>query len=238
MSEPHILIIDDHRDIGRTLAAYLREHDMRASEASDAAAGRVSLATNLIDLLVLDIMMSDEDRLSLCRHVRETHDTSVILSIAAIDQADRIVGLAIGADDYVAKPFNPCELLARMKNGLQRAKSRPRKSEVAAKRYAFDRWILDTVRHEQVGHDGIAVVLSTAQFRRLVVLLQRPRLALARDQLLDLTGGHGSQRFDRSIDSPISRVRHKIEWGPAAPQTIKTIRGGGYQFAVDVQVVR
>jgi two-component system, OmpR family, response regulator len=234
MSDPHILIIDDHGDIRRTLAAYLRENGMRASEVSDAA-GRVSLATNPIDLLVLDVMMFDEDGLSMCRHVRETHDASVILSTAAIDQADRIVGLAIGADDYVAKLFNPCELLTRMKNGLQRAKSRPRKSEVAVKRYAFDRWILDTVRHGQVGRDGIAVMLSAAQFRRLVVLPEQPRPALTRDQLLDLTSGHGSQRLDRSIDNPISRARHKIEWGPATPQTIKTVRSDG--LAVD-EVVR
>jgi two-component system OmpR family response regulator len=144
MSEPHILIIGDHRDIRGTLAAYLREHGMRASEVSDAAAGRITLATNTIDLIALDSMMSSEDGLSLCRHVGETHDASVILSAAVIDQADRIVGLEIGVDDDVAKPFNPCELLARRKNGLRRAKSLPRKSEVAVKRYTFDRWILDT----------------------------------------------------------------------------------------------
>jgi two-component system, OmpR family, response regulator len=235
MTELHILVVDDHRDIREPLAAYLRKHGICVSQAADAKAARASLAKNAIDLIVLDIMMPGEDGLSLCRHIREVYDTPVILLTAKTDQTDRIVGLEIGADDYVAKPFNPRELLARVRNVLRRANSRPRKREAAAKRYAFDQWILDTGRRELIGRDGIAVVLSTAEFRLLVALLERPRLVLTRDQLLDLTRGRGSQPCDRSIDNQISRLRRKIERDPAAPQLIKTVWGDGYQFAADVQ---
>jgi two-component system, OmpR family, response regulator len=235
MSEPHILAVDDHHDIREPLAAYLRKHAMPVSQATDAAAARASLAKNTIDLIVLDIMMPGEDGLSLCRHMRETHDTSVVLVTATADQVDRIVGLEIGADDYVAKPFNSRELLARVKNVPRCARSLPSEREVTAKRYAFDRWILDTRRRELTGRDGIAAVLSTAQFRLLVALLERRRLVLTRDQLRELTSGRASQPFDHSIDNHISRLRRKIERDPAAPRLIKTVWGDGYQFAVDVQ---
>jgi two-component system, OmpR family, response regulator len=237
MSEPHVLVVDDHRDIREPLAVYLRKHGMRVSLAADAAAARAILAKHAIDLIVLDIMMPGEDGLSLCRHVRETLDAPIILLTAMTDDTDRIVGLEIGADDYVAKPFNPRELLARVKNVLRRADSLPKKREAPASRYAFDRWILDTGRRELTGQDGIAVVLSTAEFRLLIALVERPRLVLTRDQLLDLTSGRDTQPFDRSIDNQISRLRRKVEQDPANPQLIKTIWGDGYQFAADVRQV-
>ena len=237
MSEPHILVVDDHRDIREPLAAYLRKHGMRVSQAADAAAARASLAKQAIDLIVLDIMMPGEDGLSLCRYVREAHDIPVILLTAMADETDRIVGLEVGADDYVVKPFNPRELLARVKNVLRRTNSLPRKREAAAKRYAFDRWMFDTGRRELTGCEGIAVVLSTAEFRLLVALVERPRLVLTRDQLLDLTSGRGAQPFDRSIDYQISRLRRKIELDPGDPHLIKTVWGDGYQFAADVREV-
>ncbi len=237
MSEPHILVVDDHRDIREPLAAYLRKHGMRVSQAADAAATRASLVKQAIDLIVLDIMMPGEDGLSLCRYVREAHDIPVILLTAMADETDRIVGLEVGADDYVVKPFNPRELLARVKNVLRRTNSLPRKREAAAKRYAFDRWMFDTGRRELTGCEGIAVVLSTAEFRLLVALVERPRLVLTRDQLLDLTSGRGAQPFDRSIDNQISRLRRKIELDPADPHLIKTVWGDGYQFAADVREV-
>jgi two-component system, OmpR family, response regulator len=234
MSEPHVLVVDDHSEIREPLAAYLNMHGMRVSQAADAAAARASLAKQAIDLIVLDIMMPGEDGLSLCRHVREAHDTPVILLTAMTDETDRIVGLEIGADDYVTKPFNPRELLARVKNVLRRSNSLPKKRGAAAKRYTFDRWVLDTGRHELTGDDGVAVVLSAAEFRLLVVLLERPRLVLTRDQLVDLTSGRDAQLFDRSVDNQISRLRRKIERDPGAPQLIKTVWGDGYQLAADV----
>jgi two-component system, OmpR family, response regulator len=186
---------------------------------------------------VLDIMMPGEDGLSLWQHVREAYDTPVILLTAMTDDTDRIVGLEIGADDYVTKPSNPRELLARLKNVLRQANCLPRKREVAARRYAFDRWFLDTRRRELTGHDGIAVVLSTAEFRLLIALVERPRLVLPRDQLLDLTSGRDNQPFDRSIDNQISRLRRKVERDPADPQPIKTVWGDGHQFTADVREV-
>jgi two-component system, OmpR family, response regulator len=237
MSEPHLLVVDDHRDIREPFASYLRKHGMRVSLAADSAAARATLAKHAIDLIVLDIMMPGEDGLALCRHVREAYDTPVILLTAMTDDTDRIVGLEIGADDYVTKPFNPRELLARVKNVLRRANCLPRKREVAARRYAFDRWFLDTRRRELIGHDGIAVVLSTAEFRLLIALVERPRLVLTRDQLLDLTSGRDNQPFDRSIDNQVSRLRRKVERDPADPQLIKTVWGDGYQFTADVREV-
>jgi len=236
MSEPHILVVDDHRDIRELLVAYLRKRGMRISQAANAIMARDTLARNDIDLIILDIMMPGEDGLSLCRYVREAHDTPVILLTAMADDTDRIVGLEVGADDYMVKPFNPRELLARVKNVLRRTNMMPNKSrEPPPKRYCFDRWILDTGRRELTGHDCVAVVLSTGEFRLLLALVQRPRLILTRDQLIDLTSGRDAQVFDRSIDNQISRLRRKIERDPTEPKLIKTIWGDGYQLAADVQ---
>ena len=236
MSEPHILVVDDHREIREALSSYLRKHGMRVSQAANAAAAREAIVKQAIDLIVLDIMMPGEDGLSLCRYVREAHDTPIILLTAMAEDTDRIVGLEIGADDYVTKPFNPRELLARVKNVMRRANTLPKKRrEGGSKRFAFDRWTLDAGRRELTGDDGIAVVLSTAEFRLLLALVERPRLVLSRDQLLDLTSGRGAQLFDRSIDNQISRLRRKIERDPTDPQLVKTVWGDGYQLAADVQ---
>lgn len=236
MIEPHILVVDDHREIREALSSYLRKHGMRVSQAANAAAAREAVVKQAIDLIVLDIMMPGEDGLSLCRYVREAHDTPIILLTAMADDTDRIVGLEIGADDYVTKPFNPRELLARVKNVMRRANTLPRKRrEGGSKRFVFDRWTLDAGRRELTGADGIAVVLSTAEFRLLLALVERPRLVLSRDQLIDLTSGRGAQLFDRSIDNQISRLRRKIERDPADPQLVKTVWGDGYQLAADVQ---
>ena len=239
MDAAHLLVVDDHRDIRDPLAAYLRRHDLRVSVAADAAAARTILGTSAIDLVVLDVMMPGEDGLSLCRHIREVHDTPVILLTAMAEQTDRIVGLEIGADDYVTKPFDPRELLARVKNLLRRAAALPReRAEPGARRLAFDRWVLDGDRRELVGEGGEAVVLSTAEFRLLAALVRRPRVVLSRDQLLDLTSGRTAQAFDRSIDNQVSRLRRKLERDPAHPELLKTVWGGGYVFAADVREVR
>ncbi|WP_025038654.1 response regulator [Bradyrhizobium sp. DOA9] len=236
MSEPHILVVDDHRDIRESLASYLRKHGMRVSQAAIAAAARDQLEKNAIDLIVLDIRMPGEDGLSLCRHIREAHDTPIIVLSALADDTDRIVGLEVGADDYVTKPFNPRELLARVKNVLRRANTLPKKQrQTGTKRYVFDRWILDIGRRELIGDDGVALMLSSAEFHLLLALVERPRLVLSRDRLLDLTSGRGAQPFDRSIDNQISRLRRKVERDPADPQLIKTVWGVGYLLAADVE---
>jgi two-component system OmpR family response regulator len=241
LDEAHVLVVDDHRDIRDPLAAYLRRHTLRvsvAADAADAAAARAILGSHAIDLIVLDVMMPGEDGLSLCRHIREVYDTPVILLTAMAEQTDRIVGLEIGADDYVVKPFDPRELLARIKNLLHRAHALPKaRDRAVSRRLAFDRWILDTDRRELIDEQGQALPLSTAEFRLLVALAQRPRVVLSRDQLLDLTSGRTAQAFDRSIDNQVSRLRRKLERDPANPALVKTVWGGGYVLAADVKEV-
>jgi two-component system OmpR family response regulator len=188
------------------------------------------------DLVVLDIMMPGEDGLSVCRHLRATSDLPVILLTAVAEDTDRIVGLEMGADDYVTKPFNPRELLARIKAVLRRANSLPpRRSGPRSKAIRFDRWTLEVGRRELIGADGVAVPLSTAEFRLLAVLLDHPGLVLTRDQLLDLTVGRTADVYDRSIDNQVSRLRRKIEADPRNPVLIKTHWGGGYSFAAEVE---
>ena len=235
---PHILVVDDHREIRDLLAKYLAKNGLRVDTAGSSAEARQALKAAAVDLVVLDIMMPGEDGLSLCRHLRETTDTPVILLTAMAEETDRIVGLEIGADDYVTKPFNPRELLARIKSVLRRARSLPRprdQLEPATRRLGFDRWTLDVDRRELIGADGVAVPLSTAEFRLLTTFLKRPRMVLSRDQLLDLTSGRAAEVFDRSIDNQVSRLRRKIEADPKTPAIIKTVWGGGYTFAADVR---
>ncbi len=234
----HVLVVDDHRDIRDALGAYLRRHDLRVSTAADAAAARSALGNSGIDLVVLDVMMPGEDGFSLCRHIREVHDLPVSLLTARAEQTDRIVGLEIGADDYVVKPFDPRELLARLRNLLRRASALPRQRDTGGSpRVAFDRWMLNLDRRELTDPTGSAVDLSTADFRLLTVLVRRPGIVLSRDQLLDLTSGRAAQPFDRSIDNQVSRLRRKLEVDPGRPTLLKTVWGGGYVFAAEVREV-
>jgi two-component system OmpR family response regulator len=233
---PHILVVDDQRDIREPLGRYLGKQGLRVSLAASAAEARDFLRRSAVDLVILDVMMPGEDGLSLCRHLRESADMPVILLTAMAEDTDRIVGLEVGADDYVVKPFNPRELLARVRAVLRRARSLPRSREPSEKqKVAFDRWIFDLGRREVVGPDGVALPLSTAEFRLLSALVQRPQMVLTRDQLLDLTSGRDAQPFDRSIDNQISRLRKKLEADPKSPAIIKTVWGGGYVFSADVK---
>ncbi len=232
---PHILVVDDHRDIRDLLARFLTKHGFRASVAETAAAARKAMQAAEIDLVVLDIMMPGEDGLSLTRSLREAGDVPVILLTAMGEETDRIVGLEVGADDYVAKPFNPRELLARIKAVLRRAQTLPRPREKQLGRLRFDRWILDLSRRELMDEKGVSVALSSGEFRLLSALVERPGMVLTRDQLLDLTRGRSAQPFDRSIDNQISRLRKKIERDPRTPDLIKTAWGDGYSFAGTVE---
>jgi len=231
----HILIVDDEREIREPLAKYLAKNGLRASVAASAGEARKEMQTSAIDLVVLDIMMPGEDGLSLCRHLREAADVPVILLTAMAEDTDRVVGLEIGADDYVTKPFNPRELLARIRAVLRRAGAVPRQRDsMETKRLKFADWVLDVDRRELTGEDGVAVPLSTAEFRLLTVFLQRPHIVLSREQLLDLTSGRAAQVFDRSVDNQVSRLRRKIEGDPRNPALVKTVWGGGYVFSADV----
>ncbi|MGU3493360.1 response regulator [Xanthobacteraceae bacterium A53D] len=233
---PHIAVVDDHRDIRDLVGKYLTQHGYRVSLAENAAAMRKLLEKSAPDLVVLDIMMPGEDGLSLCRYLRSTTDLPVILLTAMTEETDRIVGLEVGADDYVSKPFNPRELLARIKAVLRRVNSLPpQKGQLTAKLVRFDRWTLDVGRRELTGADDVAVPLSTAEYRLLCAFLDHPGIVLSRDQLLDLTVGRVADPFDRSIDNQVSRLRKKVEADPRQPSLIKTHWGGGYSLSAEVK---
>ncbi|MBW6506867.1 MAG: response regulator [Rhodobacteraceae bacterium] len=237
-TQPHILVVDDHRDIRDALAKYLEKNGMRATTAANAVAMDAALKAGRFDLLVLDVMMPGEDGLSVCRRLRAGGTLPILMLTALGDDTDRIVGLEVGADDYLAKPFNPRELLARIKAILRRAgPAAPSGGALAGRRLAFDRWLLDTDRRTLTCDDGADVPLTSAEFRLLTAFLERPRFVLSRSQLLDLTSGRAAQVFDRTIDNQISRLRRKIERDPAKPELIATHWGGGYSLAADVREV-
>ena len=232
---PHILVVDDHRDIRDALGGYLEKMGFRVSPAESAAAARRLLKDSAVDLVVLDIMMPGEDGLSLCRHLRETTALPVILLTALGDDADRILGLEMGADDYVSKPFNPRELVARIRAVLRRAQALPPPREIGPGRPAvFAHWTFDAARRELVDAGGVAVALSAAEFRLLSAFIGHPGRVLSREQLLDLTQGRAAELFDRAIDNQVSRLRRKIERDPKNPEIIKTVWGGGYLFAAPI----
>jgi DNA-binding response OmpR family regulator len=235
--QPHILLVDDERDIRDPLAAFLGKNGLRVTKADNAASAREIVAVHAIDLVLLDIMMPGEDGLSLARWLRATSAIPVILLTAKAEELDRILGLEIGADDYVTKPFSPRELLARIKAVLRRtASGGPREVHAPdAQGFAFGGWVLRTGERELVDGEGVAVPLSTGEYNLLHAFLTHPRRVLTRDQLLDLSAGRELAAFERSIDNHISRLRRKIEADPADPKLIKTIWGGGYMLASEVR---
>ncbi|ROO25829.1 response regulator [Salinisphaera orenii] len=232
--QPHILVVDDHRDIRDSLTRYLRDHGFRLSAAADAANARRVVREAALDLIVLDIMMPGEDGLSLCRWLRETTEIPVILLTAVADETDRIIGLEVGADDYVTKPFSPRELLARIRAVLRRATALPaQRNQPEEASVRFDRWLFHVAQQELVDDSGLAVALSTGEYRLLLAFVRHPNRVLSREQLLDLTQGRDAEVFDRSVDNQVSRLRRKIERDPASPRLIKTVWGGGYRFVAD-----
>lgn len=232
---PHILVVDDHSEIRDLLKRFLEQHGMRVSCARDGKEMKRLLDEREFDLLVLDLMMPGEDGLTLCRELRVKSRLPIIMLTAMGEETDRIIGLEMGADDYLAKPFNPRELLARIKAVMRRtqAESQP-VPEALTRDLRFDRWLLDINRRELVDEEGVGMSLSTAEFDLLKVFLERPQRVLSRDQLLDLARGREAVAFDRAIDTLVSRLRRKLERDPKNPELIKTIWGGGYLFAADV----
>lgn len=234
---PHILIVDDHRDIRDAVSRYLERNGMRASTARDAVEMDGKLKTGRFDLIVLDVMMPGEDGISVCRRLSAQRSVPILMLTALGEATDRIIGLEVGADDYLPKPFNPRELLARIKAILRRgARVEPQARSLTSHRVHFASWTLDTDRQELRHEDGREVHLTTAEFRLLTVFLERPRFVLNRDQLLDLTSGRTGHVFDRTIDNQVSRLRKKIEDDATRPTIITTVRGGGYSLATDVKV--
>jgi two-component system OmpR family response regulator len=231
----HIAVIDDDDDIRSSLAKYLRKHGFRVSVAANGDELDHILATYSVDLLVLDIMLPGDDGLSIYRRVQKDKQLPTIFLTALAEDIDRIVGLELGADDYVTKPFNPRELLARIKSVMRRSHMLPNKPRLVKGAVRFDRWRFDIARKEIIGPDNVAVRLSTGEHLVLVSLIEHAGHTLSRDQLLDLTKGREAQLFDRSIDNVVSRLRRKIEENPKAPVIIQTQWGNGYVFAAELE---
>jgi two-component system OmpR family response regulator len=236
----HILVVDDDRDIRELLSGYLRKNGLRVTVAADGRQMRAFLDANAVDLIVLDLMMPGDDGLLLCRELRagKRRATPVLMLTARNEETDRIIGLEMGADDYVAKPFAPRELLARIKAVLRRTRMLPPNLQVSeiGRQLAFGDWRLDTTGRHLLDRDGTAVALSGAEYRLLRVFVDHPQRVLNRDQLLNLTQGREAELFDRSIDLLVSRLRQRLGDHAREPAYIKTVRNEGYVFSMPVEI--
>ena len=236
---PHILVVDDDAQTRQLIADYLGTQEYRVSPAADGREMTRLLAESAVDLIVLDLKLPGEDGLSLARKLRAESDIPIIMLTGQSDPIDRVVGLELGADDYLTKPFNPRELLARIKAVLRRVKARepdpPTEGKIKA--YRFAGWELNISARRLVDPQGKAVTLTNAEFNLLVAFLQAPQRVLSRDRLLELSRVHSDEVFDRSIDSVILRLRRKLEANPREPQLIKTEWGAGYLFSASVTML-
>ena len=233
---PHILVVDDDREIRDLLNRFLVKHGLRVSTARDGTEMSRILDGAAIDLVVLDLMLPGEDGLSLCRKLRSTTSLPVIMLTAMGEDTDRIVGLEMGADDYLAKPFNPRELLARINAVLRRqAAAKVASATEGASVLSFAGWRIDLRLRELRNPDGARVAMTSAEFDLLQTFCERPGRVLSRDSLLDLTQGRSAGSFERSIDVLVSRIRRKIETDPQDSSMIKTVRSGGYLFTPTVE---
>jgi two-component system, OmpR family, response regulator len=239
--QPHILVVDDDGEIRRLVAKFLRENGFHVIAARDGREMQASLASAHVDLIVLDLMLPGTSGLELCRELRKTSSLPVIMLTAKGDDTDRIVGLEIGADDYLAKPFNPRELLARINAVLRRSAGSGATATVRTgkpRAYAFSGWHVDLLKRELLNPAGVVIDLSAAEFDLLVTLAEAPQRVLSRDHLLDAARNRAATGFDRSIDVLVSRLRRKIDSDDSdeASSLIKTVRGQGYMFVVPVTV--
>ena len=233
-----ILIVDDEADIREPLAEYLIRNELNVVMAGSAAEARTQINQSEVDLIILDIMMPNEDGLSLCRDLRTRSDVPIILLTARTDDIDRIIGLEMGADDYIGKPFSPRELLARIKAVLRRTGPRSNRLQVQGQRvYSFNTWLVNVDERILMSVEGLNVPMGDAEFRLLLAFVTRPGQVLSRSQLLDLADAREADPFDRSIDNRIVRLRRKLEEDPANPSLIKTVRSGGYVFTAQVRQV-
>lgn len=227
----HVLVVDDDFEIRDLLARFLKRHGFRITTVSDGKEMRQALADWNIDLVILDIMLPGEDGLSLCRDVRSGSDIPIIMLTMIGEETDRIVGLEMGADDYIAKPFNPRELLARMRAVLRRGRNVSDEPKGARRKFlCFANWEIDLALRRLKSPDSLVIDLTAGEFDLLVAFAEHPQRVLNRDQLLDITHGRVETPYDRSIDMQVSRLRHKIEADPRQPDFIQTVRGGGYVF--------
>ncbi len=233
---PHILVVDDDREIRDLIARFLERQRLRVTTARDGKEARRAFANGHFQLVVLDLMLPGESGLDLARWLRAEGKVPIIMLTAMAEETDRIVGLELGADDYVTKPFNPRELLARIRAVLRRTSdSEERVPESAAQSYHFSGWTLETARRRLSDPSGVEVAITGGEYDLLVALLDRPNRVLTRDMLLDLLRGRQAGPFDRAIDVAVSRLRRKLEDDGRHAQIIKTVRGGGYVLSTPVE---
>jgi two-component system OmpR family response regulator len=231
-----ILIVDDDEDIRKLLEEYLRKNGFDAHAVADGPAMREALAAKPASLVVLDLMLPGEDGLSLCRQLRARSQVPVLMLTAKGDPVHRIIGLEMGADDYLAKPFDPRELVARIRSILRRAKALPADTEInVPESFSFSGWRLDTRERNLRAPDGVVVPLSGAEYRLLLIFLQNANAVVSRDQLSNFTFGHDADPLDRTIDMQVSRLRERLRDQAREAAIIKTVRGKGYVLAVRVE---
>jgi two-component system OmpR family response regulator len=237
MDKPdHILIVDDDTEIRTLLTRYLEKNGLRATAVADGRAMWQALERGSFDLVVLDLMLPGDDGLTLCRNLRAKSDVPVVMLTARGDETDRIVGLEMGADDYLPKPFSARELLARIKVILRRTRSLPPNMQPQDQHLIrFAGWTLDTTQRELITPGGKSTAIGGAEYKLLRVFLDHPNRVLDRDQLLDLSQGREADPLDRAIDVQVSRLRHRLGDDSRSPQLIKTVRGEGYVLAAQVQ---
>ena len=234
----HILVVDDDPAIRALLEEYLAENELRVSVAPNRTEMTRILADEAIDLVILDLRLAGEDGMSIARALRDESAIPIVMLTGVRDEADRVMGLELGADDYLTKPFSTRELLARIRSILRRRHAEVRQGKPEGIRaYRFDGWELNLNMRRLTSRDGRHVALSNGEFSLLVVLLGAPNRILSRDQLLDLSRLHNDEVFNRSVDVQIMRLRRKIEVDPAQPRYIRTERGAGYLFGVPVDTV-
>ena len=230
----HVLVVDDDAEIRGLLGEYLERNGFRVSLATDGREMRRALDSSRPDIVVLDVMLPGEDGLALCRGLRAQSSLPVIMLTAKVEQVDRIIGLEMGADDYLPKPFNPRELLARIKSILRRTRALP-PSRSDARRVRFAGWLLDLAARQLESPDGVVIALSSAEYRLLTVFVEHPNRVLNRNQLMDLALGRDATPFDRSIDVQVSRLRLRLRDDAREPRIIKTVRSEGYLLAAQVE---
>lgn len=232
-----LLVVDDDPDIRQLLGEFLTRHGYDVYMAKDGKVMADQLAKHSIDMVILDIMMPGEDGISLCRRLRAESSMPILMLTAITEDVERILALEIGADDYLSKPFNPRELLARIKAILRRTESSSSSNDRPKRNvHHFDGWQLDESKRQLLSPDQVEITISTGEYSLLQVFLQHPQEVLSRDRLLTLTKNRTAEPYDRSIDIQVSRLRQKLEVDPKQPEIIKTVRGGGYILALDVRV--
>jgi DNA-binding response OmpR family regulator len=235
---PHVLVVDDDPTIRELVSDYLGANELRVSSAADSRAMRAVLDAQVVDLVVLDLKLGGEDGMALARRIRDESQIPIVMLTGRAEEADRVMGLELGADDYLTKPFSPRELLARIRTVLRRRRAEVRQGRPDGVRaYRFDGWELNLNTRRLADRAGRNITLSNGEFSLLVVLLGAPNRVLTRDQLLDLSRLHNDEVYSRSIDVQIMRLRRKIEDDPAKPRYIQTERGAGYVFGVPVDTV-